>query len=126
VEVLDGVDGKLARITSTTSKAGELEHIFDFFYENSCYIALGLFFARQRVPYALVLSIAMVAFDALDNITYAVMDVRWKRSLDNVTPFLTKFRLVGGRRNIYNWLFLLFFFVGSAAVGFFVAVIWAA
>jgi len=35
VEVLDGVDGKLARITRTTSRAGEYEHILDFFYENS-------------------------------------------------------------------------------------------
>ena len=51
VEVLDGVDGKLARITRTTSKLGEQEHVLDFFYENSWYLGLGLHFSRQGLPH---------------------------------------------------------------------------
>ena len=52
VEVLDGVDGKLARIARTTSRLGEQEHVLDFFYENSCYLALGIFFSRSGFPHA--------------------------------------------------------------------------
>ena len=67
----------------------------------------------------------MVAFDAIDNIAYAVLDVRWGRSLDNASAFLQRFRLVGGRRNIYNWIFLLGFFLNDAPTAFASAVIWA-
>jgi len=125
VEVLDGVDGKLARITRTTSKIGEQEHVLDFFYENSWYLALGTFLARQGSPHALLAALAMVAFDATDNIAYALLDVKWGRSLDNASPFLQRFRLIGGRRNIYTWIFLFGFFLNAAPAAFAVAVIWA-
>jgi len=110
VEVLDGVDGKLARITRTTSRLGEQEHILDFFYENSWYLALGIFFARHGLPHAPLAAAAMVAFDTTDNIAYALLDVKWGRSLDNASPFLQRFRLIGGRRNIYTWIYLPGFF----------------
>ena len=125
VEVLDGVDGKLARITRTTSKIGEQEHVLDFFYENSWYLALGIFFARHGVPHARIAAAAMIAFDATDNIAYALLDVKWGRSLDNISPFLRRFRLIGGRRNIYTWIFLLGFFLNAAPAAFAVAVMWA-
>ena len=125
VEVLDGVDGKLARITRTTSSIGEQEHILDFFYENSWYLALGFFFARQGLPHAFIGAAAMVAFDLTDNITYALLDVKWGRSLDNANPFLQRFRLIGGRRNIYTWIFLPGFFLNAAPVAFAVAIVWA-
>src|SRR5271169_6727559 len=125
VEVLDGVDGKLARITRTTSKAGEYEHILDFFYENSWWLALGRFLFRNGRPFAWIAALMMVAFDLTDNIVYSIADVRWGRSVDNATPFLARFRLVAGRRNIYSWLFLPGFFLGAPAVSFYSAVAWA-
>jgi len=125
VEVLDGVDGKLARMTRTTSKLGEQEHVLDFFYENSWYLALGILFARQGFPHMHLAAAAMIAFDAMDNIAYALLDVKWGRSLDNVNPFLQRFRLIGGRRNIYTWIFLSGFFLDAAPLAFAVSVIWA-
>ncbi len=124
VEVLDGVDGKLARITRTTSKAGEYEHILDFFYENSWWLALG-FFLRNASKFAWLAAILMVAFDLIDNIVYAIADVRWGRSVDNASLFLSRFRLVAGRRNIYSWLFLPGFFLGAPTISFYFAVAWA-
>jgi phosphatidylglycerophosphate synthase len=124
VEVLDGVDGKLARITCTTSRAGEYEHILDFFYENSCYLALGLHLSHSS-PHALKASLLMILFDLADNVAYSLMDVRLGLSLDNASPFLARFRLIAGRRNIYNWLFLVGFFLGFPNLAFFVAVVWA-
>ena len=124
VEVLDGVDGKLARITRTTSRAGEYEHVLDFFYENSWYLALGLHF-RHGNPHALNAALLMILFDLADNVAYALMDVGRGLSLDNASPFLARFRLIGGRRNIYSWLFLVGFFLGFPTHVFFVAVVWA-
>lgn len=125
VEVLDGVDGKLARITRTTSKAGEYEHILDFFYENSWWLALGWFLSTRGSPSAWTAALIMVAFDLTDNIVYSIADVRWGRSVDNATPFLSRFRLIAGRRNIYTWMFIPGFFLGAAAFSFYLAVAWA-
>jgi phosphatidylglycerophosphate synthase len=125
VEVLDGVDGKLARITRTTSKAGEYEHILDFFYENSWWLALGFFLHRSGSDFAWIAALLMVAFDLIDNVIYSIADVRWGRSVDNATPFLSRFRLVAGRRNIYTWIFLPGFFLGAPAYSFYLAVVWA-
>jgi len=124
VEVLDGVDGKLARITRTTSRAGEYEHILDFFYENSWYLALGLHL-RHSSPHALKAALLMILFDLADNVAYSLMDVRLRLSLDNASPFLARFRLIAGRRNIYSWLFLVGFFLGFPNYAFFLAVVWA-
>ena len=41
VGVLDGLDGKLARLKLETSKAGKLEHLFDALFENSWWLALA-------------------------------------------------------------------------------------
>jgi phosphatidylglycerophosphate synthase len=125
VEVLDGVDGKLARITRTRSKAGEYEHILDFFYENSWWLALGWYLSTHGSPGAWTAALIIVAFDLTDNIVYSIADVRWGRSVDNATPFLSRFRLIAGRRNIYTWMFLPGFFLGAPALSFYVAVAWA-
>jgi phosphatidylglycerophosphate synthase len=125
VEVLDGVDGKLARITRTTSKAGEYEHILDFFYENSWWLALGHFLSKHGSPSAWRVALLMVAFDLIDNVVYSIADVRWHRSVDNATPFLSRFRLIAGRRNVYTWMFLPGFFLGAPAFSFYLVVAWA-
>jgi len=67
VEMLDGVDDKLSRITRTTSKAGEYEHISDFFYENSWWLALGRFLSTNGSAFAWLAALLMVAFDLTDN-----------------------------------------------------------
>src|SRR5215469_4419955 len=124
VEVLDGVDGKLARITRTTSRAGEYEHVLDFFYENSWYLALGLHL-RHSSSHALTAALLMILLDLADNVAFTLMDVRLGLSLENASPFLARFRLIAGRRNIYSWLFLVGFFLGFPHQVFFLAVVWA-
>lgn len=125
VEVLDGVDGKLARITRTTLKAGELEHILDFFFENSWWLALGRFLSTNGSSFSWPAALLMVAFDLTDNIVYSIADIKWGCSVDNATPFLSRFRLVAGRRNIYTWTFLPGFFLGAPTFSFYLAVAWA-
>jgi CDP-L-myo-inositol myo-inositolphosphotransferase len=134
VEVLDGVDGKLARIKHMTSKLGELEHFLDFFYENSWYLALGGYFAAHGSPWAWTAAWIVCAADVADNLSYVyfarrVGGERWTEylpSLDDSSSFLRRFRMVAGRRNIYVWLMLPGFVFGFAAEAFAVAVAWAA
>ena len=51
VGVLDGLDGKQARVKIETTKRGKLEHWFDAFFEISWWIALGYYFhASGQIP----------------------------------------------------------------------------
>jgi phosphatidylglycerophosphate synthase len=125
VEVLDGVDGKLARIERMTSRAGELEHVLDFFYESSWYVALGLFLSRSGVSWALQAGLAMVLFDVVDNLVNMAFQRFRGRNLAEASTFLSRFRLVSGRRNIYTWIFLPGFLAGRPALSFAAAAVWA-
>ncbi len=50
VGILDGLDGKQARIKVETSKAGKLEHWFDALFEISWWIALAWYFRSSASP----------------------------------------------------------------------------
>ena len=41
VNVLDGVDGRLARVKGTASNLGQLEHAFDLLYEHAWYVTFA-------------------------------------------------------------------------------------
>jgi phosphatidylglycerophosphate synthase len=134
VEVLDGVDGKLARVKLMTSKLGKLEHVLDFFYENSWYLSLGAYFASTGVAWAWPAAWVICAADIADNLSYVYYARRvggsaWRDyvpSLDDANRFLRTFRLVAGRRNIYVWLMLPGFALGAAPAVFALAVAWSA
>lgn len=125
VEVLDGVDGKLARIKRMTSRVGELEHVLDFFYENSWYVALGFRLSTQGHPWAWGAALAMVAFDVTDNLANIWFSRVRGRNLAEASSLLRRFRAISGRRNIYAWMFLPGFLLGTPAFSFAAAVVWA-
>lgn len=125
VEVLDGVDGKLARIKLMTSRIGELEHVLDFFYENAWYLAIGHFLATTGAPWAWNAALAHVVFDLGDNLAYAFVAHRSGGNLDEVSPFLSRFRLIAGRRNIYVWMLLPGVLAGAASLAYAAVVAWA-
>jgi phosphatidylglycerophosphate synthase len=125
VEVLDGVDGKLARLKRATTPQGEIEHVLDFFYENSWYLALGSHLSAAGAPWAWPAGIAFTAFDLIDNLAYLLFERRYGRPLEESWPFLRRFRLVAGRRNVYVWTFLPGFLLGFPRVVFALAACWA-
>lgn len=125
VGVLDGVDGKLARLKIATSKLGELEHVGDFFYENSWYLSLASFFARSGHPALWYAGWLLVACDLADSLLYLVVQRHTSRMLDEMTPFDRRFRAVAGRRNVYVAMFVVGFFTGRAPTAFACAVAWA-
>ena len=127
VEVLDGVDGKLARTKLEFSKFGEYECLVDYFYENLWYISIGLGLKnKSHYPPALILSAIMVLCDTLDNIVYTLSSKWFQKNFDLLSQFEKNFRKIAGRRNIYCFMFIIGFFLGYYIETFFATTVWAA
>jgi phosphatidylglycerophosphate synthase len=103
VGLMDGVDGKLARVKAMTSKLGSMEHPFDALYEFSWIAALSAYISLssgQLVPALLgALIILLIAFYRQ---CYDRFRMSTGRSLDTYGKFDRVFRRVAGRRNLYN------------------------
>jgi len=127
VEVLDGVDGKLARTRLQFSRLGEMEHVLDFFMEQAWYlcITLGLYSGTGNQN-LLWIGIGLMACDLLDSLLYYLIHVRLGKELDELGGFDRAFRLIGGRRNIYMWMFLFGSWAGYPAHSLVVVFLWAA
>jgi choline kinase/phosphatidylglycerophosphate synthase len=107
VGILDGLDGKLARIRWCSTKLGLMEHPFDMLYEFSWLVALGLFLSQSEglLPLGLVAgSISLIAFYRF---CYDQFSRATGVSLDVYGRFERSFRRVAGRRNIYNVYILI-------------------
>ena len=119
IGVLDGVDGKLARLKAQTTKLGKKEHDLDYLIETSWWIALAYHFhATGEIRYAYVIFFALFAFQRLERMAVQAVQRRIGRNLDDFAPFDRLLRLVAGRRNIYTWLFTFFVVIGAPATGF--------
>ena len=113
VNVLDGVDGKLARVKGLATKLGQLEHSFDQLYEQSWYIAFTwATYLRRGDLWPLVLGFWMLLFDSFAR--HVSMQFRQVMgvSLADYAPFDRLFRRFDGRRNIYSYYMLLGILVG--------------
>jgi phosphatidylglycerophosphate synthase len=126
VEVLDGVDGKLARTKLQTSRLGELEHVLDFFMEHAWYLTITIFLVTSTNDAQWWwVGGALMASDLLDNLLYYAGHVWFGKQLDELGPFDRSFRLIAGRRNIYAWMWLFGFWAGLPAQVFAAALAWA-
>lgn len=105
VGVLDGLDGKQARVKIETTEIGKREHLLDYALEISWWIALALHFGRTgAVRNALPLVAVLIGADFIDQLARRVVKNHVGRNLDDVSPFDRAVRLIGGRRNIYIWM----------------------
>jgi len=103
VGIVDGLDGKLARVKLKTSKLGSLEHSFDLLYEFSWFIALSWFlFSSTRSATPLILCIFIILFVTFYRHVYDQFRGAAGKSLDDAGNFERIFRRVAGRRNLYN------------------------
>ncbi len=103
VGIVDGLDGKLARVKLKTSKLGSMEHSFDLLYEFSWFIALSWFlFSSTRSATPLILCIFIIFFVAFYRHVYDQFRRAAGKSLDDAGNFERIFRRVAGRRNLYN------------------------
>ena len=126
VEVLDGVDGKLARTKLQTSRLGELEHVLDFFTEHAWYLTITIFLVTStQAPQLWWVGGGLMASDLVDNLLYGLGRRFCGKQLDELGVFDRKFRLIAGRRNIYAWMFFFGFWAGLPVQIFVVALVWS-
>jgi phosphatidylglycerophosphate synthase len=119
VGVLDGVDGKLARLKVQTTRLGKGEHVLDYCIEMSWWAALAYYFhAGGQVPYAYTIWLVFFVADLLARRAKGFVGRKLGRSLDDASRFDRLVRYVAGRRNIYTWLFTFSLALGMPANGF--------
>lgn len=119
IGILDGIDGKLARLKAQTTKLGKKEHDLDYLIETSWWAALAYHFhATSQIRYAYLIFFAFFVFDRLERLAKKAIQRRIGRNLDDFAPFDRLVRFVAGRRNIYTWLFTFFLVIGAPATGF--------
>ena len=119
VGVLDGLDGKQARVKVETTKGGKLEHWFDAVFEWSWWIALAYYFhASGQLPGAFYYLGLLIAAEAVDGILKGRVYFTTGKLIDELGTFERIVRLVGGRRNIYVWILAIALILGAPATGF--------
>jgi len=126
VEILDGVDGKLARTRLQFSKIGAHEDIIDYFYENSWYVTLGIGLSHAvQGNWPLYVSGLLIFADTTDNIMYTLAGKWHGKSIDLFSPSDAVFRKIAGRRNIYGYMFIVGFLAGFPQHTFIAVAVWA-
>jgi len=113
VGIMDGLDGKLARIRGCSTKLGLLEHPFDMLYEFSWLLALALFLSQTEGLLPLVFISFSITFIAFYRFCYDQFSRATGISLDEYGRFERAFRRVAGRRNIYNVYILIGVLLGA-------------
>jgi phosphatidylglycerophosphate synthase len=127
VGVLDGLDGKLARVKLQTSKAGRLEHLFDVLFENSWWIAIAYHLhVSGTLPSAYSYLALLVGAEVCNALARTSIVRFFGRSMAELAPFDRMFRLISGRRNIYVWILALGLIAGSPAKAFQLIAWWEA
>lgn len=127
VGILDGLDGKQARIKVETSKAGKLEHWFDALFEISWWIAIAYYFRSSgRLPAAFGYLALLLGAEAVAGLGKLSVIRRFGKLIDEISNFDRIVRLFGGRRNIYVWLFALGILFQAPVAAFQIMAWWAA
>ena len=127
VGVLDGLDGKQARVKVETTKAGKLEHFLDAIFENSWWIALGFYFhSSGQLPGALWYLLLVLISQLVDALAKLRVAIVHKKSIDELAPIDRVIRLVAGRRNIFVWILAAGVFLGAGPKAYVALSWWAA
>lgn len=127
VGVLDGVDGRLARVKQLTSKfGGFIEHTGDGIYECTWQFAIAYRLAAEGhgiTPY--VLAGVIIGSAMAEKVCLHIFERRQRMSLDDYSPFDRGFRLIVARRNTLMWTFLPFVVFNALYIGYWVLAIYA-
>ena len=119
VGILDGLDGKQARVKMETTKRGKVEHWFDAFFEWSWWLALAFHFrVSGELPDAFIYLGLLILGEGLDAVAKGMVLFTTGRIIDELGAFERAVRLVGGRRNVYIWILAIALMLGAPAKGF--------
>lgn len=113
VGVIDGLDGKLARVRDESTKIGTMEHPFDLLYEFSWLAALSIFLNYSLDSASpIILAMLAIIFIAFYRHVYDRFGRTMGKSLDVYGKSERKFRRIAGRRNLYNIHILFWVLLG--------------
>jgi len=126
IEVLDGVDGKLARTKVETTAVGDWEHVTDYCIELSWWTALAFHFRSENLQPAYWLLLLLVGSDVIDRLAKRAVKKKVGRNLDDVSNFDRFVRCIGGRRNINIWILIAALALDDAVNGFVLICWWGA
>ena len=126
IEVLDGVDGKLARTKVETTAVGDWEHFVDYCVELSWWTALASHFHGENLHSAFWLLLLLVGSDLVDRLAKRSVKLKLKLNLDDVSNFDRFVRCIGSRRNINIWILIAALAFGDAVNGFVLVCWWGA
>ncbi len=102
IGVLDGVDGKLARVRGIATRLGGLEHSFDALYEQALYASFAVGLALRGWGFgALTLGLLFLVIDSFVRHIYNQFALITGIPLKRYSRFDRTFALVDGRRNTY-------------------------
>lgn len=124
--VLDGVDGKLARIKLMSSPFGDrLDHSLDMSFEFSWYVALGWGLYGWTGDWSLfVCGIGLVGIMVVARGFSGLYLFQTGHQIHDHTAFDRVIRLFAGRRNIYVVVLLAGYLSGNLVNSFYIVIIW--
>ena len=112
--IVDGLDGKLARVKVETTEHGKWEHYLDYLIENSWWVAIAFhLWQTAQFPSAFYFLALLIGSHLLDEFVKWRAKMATGRLLDDVAPFDRAFRLIAARRNVYVWVLTGGFLLGA-------------
>jgi phosphatidylglycerophosphate synthase len=125
--IVDGLDGKQARVKIETSERGKWEHYLDYVIENSWWVAIAFHLWRSgQLPNAFYFLALLTASQLLDEFAKRRAKIATGRLLDDLAPFDRAFRLIAARRNISVWILACGFLLAAFAQSYAIICGWAA
>jgi phosphatidylglycerophosphate synthase len=126
VNVLDGVDGKLARVKLLASRFGDrLDHILDILFEFSWYLGIGWGLSgggMEGRPFRLGAGLILIMLGA--RAVSGVYKLVSGRQIHDHRAFDRAFRLIAGRRNIYVMILVTGLLLGQFPAAFTLCFAW--
>ena len=113
VGVLDGVDGKIARLRGRKTYIGKLEHSFDMLYEQCWYASFTwyLWISKESTIY-LILGFTWLILDSLVRHIYNTFWIATGKSLKYIGGIAEKVTFLDGRRSMYILHMIILYLVG--------------
>ncbi len=112
VTILDGTDGKLARVKGIEGKIGKIEHSFDFLYEQAWYATIvWTIFRTTNSLYFLGMGLVFIVLDGYVRHIYNIAWLSTGKSLKENKKWRWFFK-VDARRNVHVWYWIVFYVLG--------------
>ena len=125
--IVDGLDGKQARVKIETTERGKWEHHLDYLIENSWWTAIAFHLWQSgQLPNAFLLLGLLVGSHLLDEFAKRRAKLATGRLLDDLTRFDRAFRLIAARRNVYVWVLAFGFLLNTFPQSYAIICGWAA